>query len=306
MALRTTVAFFALVLGLSVTVSSQSSSVRTVEIVSEPKAIVWIDDVRYGTTGDDGKLVVKLIGAARASARVRANGFKEATLPIAPTATTVNVALSKTTDEAELAFQEAERLTTIDRPKAAEAYRRALKLRPNYPEANVGLARTLAEQGGIEEAFRAINAAIKQRPVYPEAAAVKGRLLKDTGEEARAIAEFKRAITQGRGRQPEAHTGLGMLFQERAETKIADGDVVGGERDYEEAAKNFTAAIKQIGISPDAGTIYQLLGRILEHQKKYKEAIALYQEFLDRFPDAVEAPAVRSFITQLQIQLDEQ
>src|SRR5690606_4892693 len=111
-------------------------------------------------------------------------------------------------------------------------------------------------------------------------------------------AEFKRAITQGRGRQPEAHTGLGILFQERAEMKIIDGDVPGGEQDYEEAAKNFTAAIKQIGISPDAGTIYQLLGRILEHQKKYKEAIALYQEFLDRFPEAVEAPAVRSFITQ--------
>jgi cytochrome c-type biogenesis protein CcmH/NrfG len=49
-----------------------------------------------------------------------------------------------------------------------------------------------------------------------------------------------------------------------------------------------------------------LLGRILEHQRKYKEAIALYQEFLDRFPNAVEAPAVQSFITQLRKQLEEQ
>lgn len=286
--------------------SAFAQNIRSVAITTEPAATVWVNGIRYGTTDDDGKLTVRLAGAARATARVRAYGFKEATAAIAPAAQELTVTLTKTTDEAELAFQDAERLTAIDRPQAAEAYRKALKLRSNFPEANVGLSRTLAEQGGIEEAFRAINAALKQRPAYAEAAAVKGRLLKDTGEEERAIAEFKRAITLGKGVQAEANTGLGMLYQERADAALGNGEVLASEAAYAEAAKYFSAAIKQLGISPDAGTVYQLMGRILEQQRKYTEAIALYQQFLKMSPAAIEAPAIQSFITQLQKQLDEQ
>lgn len=280
--------------------------IRSVVITTEPAATVWINGINYGTTDADGKLIVKLTGAARATARVRAYGFKEATASIAPATKELNVTLTRTTDEAELAFQDAERLTAIDRPKAAETYRKAIKLRPNFPEANVGLARTLAEQGSIEDAFKAINAALKQRPAYAEAAAVKARLLRDTGEDDKAIAEFKRAITLGKGVQAEANTGLGMLYQERADAALADGDVLAAERHYADAAKYFSAAIKQLGISPDASVVYQLQGRILEQQRKYKEAIALYQQFLKIFPDSIDATAVQSFITQLQKQLAEQ
>lgn len=286
--------------------SAFAQTIRSVVIRTEPAATVWVNGIRYGATDADGELTVKLAGAARATVRVRAFGFKEATAPIPAAAKELAVTLVKTTDEAELAFQEAERATAIDRPKAAEAYRKALKLRPNYPEANVGLARTLAEQGSIEDAFRAINAALKQRPAYAEAAAVKGRLLKDTGEETRAIAEFKRAITLGKGVQAEANTGLGMLYQERADNALGAGEILAAEQHYAESAKYFSAAIKQLGISPDASVVYQLLGRILEQQRKYKEAIALYQQFLQIFPDSIDATAIQSFITQLQKQLDEQ
>jgi tetratricopeptide (TPR) repeat protein len=299
-----TFTFFAVVLALAGAASGQT--IRSVEITTVPAATIWINGIRYGTTGEDGKLAVRLEGATRASVRVRAYGFKEAIEPILPAAKELTVTLTKTTDEAELAFQDAERMTAIDRPKAAEGYRKALKLRPNYPEANVGLARTMAEQGGIEEAFRAINAALRQRPAHAEAAAVKGRLLKDTGEEERAIAEFKRAITLGKGVQAEANTGLGMLYQERADEALAGGEVLAAEQHYAEAAKYFSAAIKQLGISPDASVVYQLQGRILEQQRKYKDAISLYQQFLKIFPDSIDATAVQSFITQLQKQLADQ
>ena len=258
---------------------------------------MWVNGIRYGATDSEGKLAIRLAGAARANVRVRAYGFKEATQPILPAAKELTISLTKTADEAELAFQDGERLSTIDRPKAAEAYRKALKLRPNFPEANVGLARTLVEQGSIEDAFKAINAALKQRPGYAEAAAVKARLFRDTGEDDKAIAEFKRAITLGKGTQAEAHTGLGMLYQERADNARADGDLAGADRNYAEASKYFGAAAGQLGISPDASVVYQLQGRILEQQRKYKDAIALYQRFLNIFPDSVDAPAVRSFIT---------
>lgn len=274
--------------------------------VTEPKAIVWINDVRYGTTADDGRFVIKRPPAGRKVVRVRAFGFKESTQTLLPMRSgEVQFTLTKTTDEAELAFQDAERTTAIDRPKAAELYRKAISLRANYPEAYVGLARTEVELGNIEAAFAAIRNALRYRPAYPEASAVEGRLFKDTGETAKAIAAFRRAITQGRGVQPEAFTGLAMLYQERAEEAIGNGEIAAAERDYEEAAKNFSSAIKQLGTSPDVGVIVQMLGRIYEHQRKYKEAIALYKEFLDNFPDAIESPAVRSFIVQLEKQLEE-
>ena len=46
--------------------------------------------------------------------------------------------------------------------------------------------------------------------------------------------------------------------------------------------------------------IYQLLGLVFERQKKYADAISLYEEFLRLFPDSTDATAVRSFIVQLR------
>jgi hypothetical protein len=47
------------------------------------------------------------------------------------------------------------------------------------------------------------------------------------------------------------------------------------------------------------------LGLVYEQQKKYKEAIAVYKEFLRMFPDSPETVAFESFIVQLQKQIDE-
>jgi cytochrome c-type biogenesis protein CcmH/NrfG len=64
--------------------------------------------------------------------------------------------------------------------------------------------------------------------------------------------------------------------------------------------------VKQLGTGLDAPAIYQLLGLVYEKQKKFKEAIALYENFLRLFPDNVEATAVQSFIVQLKKQMAEQ
>jgi cytochrome c-type biogenesis protein CcmH/NrfG len=64
--------------------------------------------------------------------------------------------------------------------------------------------------------------------------------------------------------------------------------------------------VKQLGGAPDAIVVSQLLGLVYEKQNKFKEAIALYEEFLRTFPNAVEAEAVRSFIVQLRKQMAEQ
>jgi tetratricopeptide (TPR) repeat protein len=281
---------------------------RTITVSTEPGAKVWIDGVLYGKTTDDGTLTIKTVSSGPHSIRVRADGFKQKEQPVtAVQKGSIKLPLVKTTDEAELKFQEAVRLTSSDRDKAAAAFEEAIKLRPNYPEAYLELARVNADRGDLEGAKKAIDAARKLRPNYAEATAVLGRIYKDSGEDdAKAIAAFKRAITEGKGFQPEANAGLGLLYKEKAEGFGGSGDFENERLNYQESAKYLKAAVKQLSGAPDAAVIYQLLGLAYERQKKLPEAIATYEEFLRLFPDNNEASAVKSFIVQLKKDLEAQ
>ena len=279
---------------------------RTVTVMSEPKAIVWLDEVLRGTTDESGKLEIKPITAGVHKIRVRADGFKESSQNLtAAQKGDLNFALVKTTDQAELAFQEAERLSTSDREKAISAYRKAIGLRPKYAEANLALARVLSANNDLDGALKAIANARKARPAYAEASAVEGRIYVTEGDEEKAIAAFKRAITEGRGFQPEAHTGLGLLYKEKAEVAGSSSDYEAEEANYALAVKSFGSAIKQLSGAPDAVTLYQFLGLAYEQMKKYDDAVAVYEEFLRLFPDSSESESVRSFIVQLRKKMSE-
>lgn len=285
-------------------VVSVAGQTRAISVITEPNATVWIDGVKYGTTDGSGKLAIASISAGRHSIRVRADGFKEISRPLlAAQKGDIKIALSKTVAEAELAYQQAETLASSDRQKATEAYEKAIKLRPKFPEAFIGLARLYSETGDSEKAENAIRSARKVKPGYAEASVIEGRILKSGGDETMAIAAFKRAIAEGKGFQPEAYTGLGLIYKEKAEGFASAADYAQEAANYAESAKYFMVAVKQLSGAPDASTIYQLLGLVYEQQKKYKEAIAVYEEFLRLFPESAEASAVRSFITQLQKQM---
>ena len=272
---------------------------RTITINTQPNATVWIDGVRFGRTDKSGSLSISALAAGAHSLRVRADGFKEKTQPLSALQKgEVKITLLQTTDEAELAFQEAERLAGADRDKAVAAYQKALKLRPAYVDAYLGLARTQSDAGNFEDAQKAVAAARRLRPGLAEASAIQGRIYKENGDEAKAIAAFKRAITEGKGFQPEAYAGLGLLYKEKAEG--SSGDFQAENENYDESAKNLKMAIKQLAGAPDSIVIYQLLGLIYERQHKAKDAISVYEEFLRLFPNSVEATAVQSFIVQLK------
>jgi tetratricopeptide (TPR) repeat protein len=280
---------------------------RVVTIISEPGAAVWIDGVRFGETGTDGRLAIRSLSEGRHSVRVRADGFGESSKTLLPAAGgDLRVALAKTTDKAELAFQNAERLSLRDREKAVAAYRTAIELRPAFPAAYIGLARVLAEMENYDGAAKAIAALKRKSPANAEASAVEGRIYRDTGEETKAIAAFKRSISEGKGFQPEAYTGLGLLYKDKAEGFGASGDFANEMLNYDEAAKYLRSALKQLSGAPDANVLFQLLGLVYERQKKYPEAIAVYEEFLTSFPDSNDAPAVRSFIVQFNKQMEQQ
>ena len=277
------------------------TSFRSITVSTEPGAVVWVDGVRFGKANESGNLEITTISPGAHTIKVRSAGFKEKSQPLtAAQKGEIKIPLVKTDDEAELAFQEAERLTGVDREKAAEAYRKAIKARPNYPDAYLALARVLLDSGDTEEAMRALVASRRLKPGNAEASAVEGRIHKENGEETKAIAAYKRAITEGKGFQPEAYAGLGILYKEKAEGVGGSGDFANEALNYDEAAKNLKMALKQLSGAPDTIVIYQLLGLIYERQNKYAEAIATYEEFLRIFPNTTEATAVRSFIVQLK------
>lgn len=287
--------------------AQRATNARAITVVTEPKAIVWLDDLMRGTTDAGGRLIVKPVMPGAHKIRVRADGFKEVSQPVtAAQAGEIKIALTKTEDAAELAFQEAERLTTSDREKAIAAYRKAIAARPKYAEAYVALARVMSASGDNEGALKAVADARRARAAYAEASAVEGRIYAADGEEEKALAAFKRAITEGRGIQPEAHTGIGLIYKEKAEAAGGAGDFEAEAENYMLAVASFKKAIAQLGGALDAITIYQFVGLAYERMKKFPEAIAVYEEFLRVFPDANEATSVQSFIVQIKKQMSEQ
>ena len=261
----------------------------TLVVTSEPGAIVWIDEIRRGVTDESGKLQVKKVLPGRHVVRVRAAGFREATVPLLPGRGSLSVKLLQTSDPAELKFQQAEaaREKARDDPAkeaAAELYRETLKLRPAFPAAHLGLARVLLDLNKTQEALSEIQAARRNRPVYAEASAVEGRIHREAGFTDDAILSFRRSIREAKGFQPEAYVGLARLFEEQGK--------------HQEAIDAYNKALAQL--SESEPIIYQLVGAAYEKQQKFKEAVAAYEKYLALAPNGSLAPAVRSILDQLR------
>ena len=261
----------------------------TLTITTEPNAAVWIDEIRRGNTDASGKLIVNKVSAARHSVRVRANGFKETVTPLLPGRRALAVKLVATSDDAELKFQEAEtaREKARDDPalqKAADLYREAIKLRPAFPAAHVGLARVLMDLNEFKQAHAEIDAARRTRPAYAEASAVEGRIYREEAFSDDAIRSFRRAIREGGGVQPEAYVGIARVLEDKGQ--------------YAEAVVEFKKALAQL--SDSEPVIYQMLGAAYEKIEKPKEAVTAYEKYLELVPNGSYAAAIRSILEQLK------
>ena len=274
---------------LSVAVAGQRSAASSSIVIStEPNAVVWIDEIRRGTTDASGRIELKVL-PGRHAVKVRANGFKEGALPLLPGKRTLAVKLVRTTDQAELLFQQAEEAREkarddAAREGAADLYRKTLELRPAFPAARIGLARVLLDLNQYQPALAEIDAARRARRIYPEASAVEGRIHREAAFTDDAIASFRRAIREAKGFQPEAHVGLARVLEEQG--------------NYAEAEAEYRKAIAQL--SDSEPVIYQMLGAAYEKQRKNKEAVAAYEKYLALAPNGSLAPAVRSIIDQLR------
>jgi tetratricopeptide (TPR) repeat protein len=280
------VVFAALVL-VFVTPAIRAQTALT--ITTEPNAIVWIDEIRRGTTDASGKLTLTKVSAGRHSVRVRANGFKEMTTALLPGRRTLAVKLVPTTDPAELSFQQAEAAREkahddASLQKAVDLYRETLKLRPAFPAAQVGLARVSMDLNQFKEAHAAIEAARRARPSFAEASAVEGRLYREEAFSDDAIRSFRRAIREGGGVQPEAYVGLAKVMEDKGQ--------------FAEAIVEYKKALDQL--SDSEPVIYQMLGAAYERIEKPKEAVVAYEKYLQLAPNGSYAAAIRSILDQLK------
>lgn len=271
---------FAVLLFLLVAPSIHAQASLT--ITSEPNAIVWIDEIRRGTTDASGKLTLTKVSAGRHSVRVRANGFKESTAVLLPGRRALAVKLVATTDPAELKFQEAE--VAGEKEKAADLYREAIKLRPAFPAAQVGLARVLMSLNDFKGAHAAIDAARRARPSYAEASAVEGRIYREEAFDDDAIRSFRLSIREGGGVQPEAYVGMAKVWEDKGQ--------------FAEAIVEYKKALAQL--SDSEPVIYQMLGAAYERVEKPKEAVTAYEKYLELAPKGSYAAAIRSILTQLK------
>lgn len=299
MKIRTTFIYFLTgIVLVSNAVSTFAQQARSLTLTTEPEATVWLDGVVRGVTDEKGSLVIKPVPKGIHSLRLLAFGFKEVVQSIGANQTSVLVKLVKTADSAEIAYQTGEKLLSEDKTLAIESFKKAVRLRPKYAEALLGLARTYADSGDYYEAHATIKKARLARPVYPEASAVEGRIFRSEGDIDKAIDSFERAIREGKGFQPEAHTGLALIFKDEAEAASTRMEFDLERLYYEDAIKSFEKAIEQL--SATEPIVYLLLGEIYEKTDQKQKAIAVYERFIRDMPDHEERTAVESFITQLK------
>ncbi len=90
-------------------------------------------------------------------------------------------------------------------PAAVASFRRAVEVRPNFPEAWNELGFALRQTGKYEEALRAYDQALKLRPNFPEALEYLGEAYVKLGRlgDARAVLERLKPLDGARAKELE-------------------------------------------------------------------------------------------------------
>ncbi len=158
-----------------------------------------------------------------------------------------------------------------DLEEAAEHYRQALKQRPDYPEAHYNYAFLLEALGRLEGAQHHVEEALRLRPSYVDAHHRLANLLAGQGAFDASAAHYERAL-ELRPTSAEVHNNFAILHEHRGRTDLA-------ERHYEQA----------IRLKPNYPQALYNYGLLLEEKGASEQAERLYRQALDIWPDYPEA-----------------
>ncbi len=142
------------------------------------------------------------------------------------------------------------------RGTGADCFRRAVTLRPDWPEANYNLGWAFGEQGKPEEAALYLRRAIELKPDYVEAHDSLGAVLQGQRKVEEAVACHRRAIELN-PTYAAAHNNLGIALAAQGE--------------FAAAVASYRRALQWL---PDFPAAYSNLGLTLQGQGKLDEAAA--------------------------------
>ncbi len=154
---------------------------------------------------------------------------------------------------------------------AIAAYRQAIALRPNYPEAHYNLGNGLFDTGHFDEALAACRQAIALRPGYAEAYSNLGNAFRYKGQLDDAIAACCQAIAL-KPDLAEAYSNLGSALHDKGQLDEA-----------------IAACRQAIALKPDLAEAYSGLGSALHDKGQLDEAIAAYRQAIVLKPSFAEA-----------------
>ena len=188
--------------------------------------------------------------------------------------------------------------------EVVDAYRQAIRLKPDYAEAYSNLGYALWDQGKLGEAVAACRQAISLKPDLAEAYCNLGGALKDQGKLDEAVAACHQAISL-RPNYAEAFYNRGVALQglKRFDEALASyGNALALRPDYAEASYNRGVALQELkrldealasydtalALRPDYPQAFYNRGIALQGLKRLDEALGSYDKALALKPDYAE------------------
>ena len=196
--------------------------------------------------------------------------------------------------------------------EAAECYRQAVSINPDFAEGFLNLGFVLKEQKRFAEAEQQIKQAVRINPTLEDAYYILGVISQERGDLAGAIANFTKALDikpdfevvyldlgrvlfrsgQTEGAKRVIEKGL-SLNPDSAELHFYLGNIYAEEKALEKALACYQKALL---IWPDSPAIYNNLGSAYIDLGRVDEAIESYQKVLSLYPDSIEAASSLLFI----------
>ena len=188
---------------------------------------------------------------------------------------------------------------------AVEQFRKALQIKPDYPDALRNLGVAFFDTGRKEEAIAQYRKALELKPDYVEARRDLGIALFDTGRKEEAIAQYRKAL-ELKPDYVEARNNLGIALRQNgdldgavaqyqkileikpddAEARNNLGNALGIKGDLEGATVQYR---KVLQIHPSYAAVHNNLGNALGMEGDLEGAVAQFRKALELNPDYAEA-----------------
>jgi predicted TPR repeat methyltransferase len=197
--------------------------------------------------------------------------------------------------------------------EAITVFRRVLQKQPQDITSLTGLAHALTQRGDINEAFDVCKNAIDIAPDNIDTLITMGNLLQRQGKFDQALGWYQRALAfnpnsfqisanislalKALGRLDEAAAAANQalaLAPHSASLHYALGMILIMQHKHDGAASHLYEAFR---LNPDHKETGLQLGAVLRHQGKIAEAVEIYQQMLQKFPDDEN---VRFYLAALQ------